>query len=249
MDPVVSFASAVQFLPSTPQKPQICELRSPKAPEFHTKATGRSRATTQEQRESSKLEGHKSLTSIKGIGKITVAILLSEIGDVNDFPDESRLASYFGIVPREELQPDGTRRPHSQTRNQTGADGLGAVGADRGQLQPLSERFSGWRRAHERPQLGDPPPGIKASGSRSAARRSALNSRTEPGSKGSLRRGSQRRAVASCAPFCRATIRDGLLRREPDADQFLRLTKDENQCGAEKTSSEAFHAAQAFFHR
>lgn len=48
----------------------------------------------------SKLEGHKSLTSITGIGKITGAILLSVIGDVDDFPDESRLASYFGIVPR-----------------------------------------------------------------------------------------------------------------------------------------------------
>jgi transposase len=48
----------------------------------------------------SKLEGHKSLTSITGVGKITGAILLSVIGDVNDFPDESRLASYFGIVPR-----------------------------------------------------------------------------------------------------------------------------------------------------
>jgi transposase len=50
--------------------------------------------------EGSKLEGHKSLTSIKGIRKITGAILLSVIGDMNDFPDESRLASYFGIVPR-----------------------------------------------------------------------------------------------------------------------------------------------------
>lgn len=49
---------------------------------------------------SSELEGHKSLTSIKGIGTITSAILLSVIGDVNDFLDESRLASYFGIVPR-----------------------------------------------------------------------------------------------------------------------------------------------------
>lgn len=48
----------------------------------------------------SKLEGHQSLTSIKGIGQITGAILLSVIGDVRDFPDESRLASYFGIVPR-----------------------------------------------------------------------------------------------------------------------------------------------------
>ena len=50
--------------------------------------------------EGSKLEGHKNLTSIKGIGKITGAILLSVIGDVNDFPDEHRLASYLGIVPR-----------------------------------------------------------------------------------------------------------------------------------------------------
>src|SRR5258708_35677 len=50
--------------------------------------------------EGSKLEGHKGLSSIKGIGKITGAILLSVIGDVNDFPDEGRLASYFGIVPR-----------------------------------------------------------------------------------------------------------------------------------------------------
>jgi transposase len=49
---------------------------------------------------SSELEGHTSLTSIKGIGATTSAILLSVIGDVNDFPDESRLASYFGIMPR-----------------------------------------------------------------------------------------------------------------------------------------------------
>lgn len=50
--------------------------------------------------EGSKLEGRKSLASVKGIGKITGAILLSVIGDVNDFADEGRLASYFGIVPR-----------------------------------------------------------------------------------------------------------------------------------------------------
>jgi transposase len=48
----------------------------------------------------SKLDGHKGLSSIKGIGKITGAILLSVIGDVNDFADEAHLASYFGIVPR-----------------------------------------------------------------------------------------------------------------------------------------------------
>lgn len=47
--------------------------------------------------QASKLEGHKSLMSIKGVGKITSAILLSVIGDIGDFPDESRLASYFGM--------------------------------------------------------------------------------------------------------------------------------------------------------
>jgi transposase len=50
--------------------------------------------------EASKLEGHKSLISMKGIGHLTCAVLRSVIGDVDDFPDESRLASYFGIVPR-----------------------------------------------------------------------------------------------------------------------------------------------------
>jgi transposase len=49
---------------------------------------------------SSELEGHSNLISIKGIGATTSAILLSVIGEVNDFPDEKRLASYFGIVPR-----------------------------------------------------------------------------------------------------------------------------------------------------
>jgi transposase len=44
---------------------------------------------------SSELEGHTSLTSIKGIGATTSAILLRVIGDINDFPDEKHLASYF----------------------------------------------------------------------------------------------------------------------------------------------------------
>jgi transposase len=49
---------------------------------------------------SSELEGHANLISIKGIGASTSAILLSVIGEVRDFPDAKRLASYFGIVPR-----------------------------------------------------------------------------------------------------------------------------------------------------
>jgi transposase len=50
--------------------------------------------------EGSKLEGHKNLISIKGIGSLTGSILLSVIGDVEDFENEGKLAAYFGIVPR-----------------------------------------------------------------------------------------------------------------------------------------------------
>lgn len=44
--------------------------------------------------------GHENLTSIKGIGERAATILLSVIGDVKDFPDEGKLAAYFGIVPK-----------------------------------------------------------------------------------------------------------------------------------------------------
>lgn len=46
------------------------------------------------------LPGHRNLKSIKGIGSLGATILLSVIGDVEDFADEGKLASYFGIVPR-----------------------------------------------------------------------------------------------------------------------------------------------------
>jgi transposase len=48
----------------------------------------------------SKLEGFKNITSIKGIGKISGTILLSAINNINDFADEKKLESYFGIVPK-----------------------------------------------------------------------------------------------------------------------------------------------------
>lgn len=46
------------------------------------------------------LDGHENITSIKGIGDKSGAILLSIIGDINDFADEKKLAAYFGIVPK-----------------------------------------------------------------------------------------------------------------------------------------------------
>src|SRR3990172_3217331 len=45
-------------------------------------------------REGEKLEGHSNLTSIKGIGGLSGSILLSIIGDVNDFAEEGKLAAY-----------------------------------------------------------------------------------------------------------------------------------------------------------
>jgi transposase len=47
-----------------------------------------------------KLPGYENLKSIKGIGDVGASVLLSVIGDVNDFADEGKLAAYFGIVPR-----------------------------------------------------------------------------------------------------------------------------------------------------
>lgn len=46
------------------------------------------------------LKGYENITSIKGIGPKSAAILLSIIGDVNDFESEKKLHAYFGIVPR-----------------------------------------------------------------------------------------------------------------------------------------------------
>ncbi len=46
------------------------------------------------------LDGFENITSIKGIGKKSGTILLSIIGDINDFSDAGKLASFFGIVPR-----------------------------------------------------------------------------------------------------------------------------------------------------
>ena len=46
------------------------------------------------------LKGHDNLVSIKGIGSNSATILLSVIGDINDFATYGKLSAYFGIVPR-----------------------------------------------------------------------------------------------------------------------------------------------------
>ena len=46
------------------------------------------------------VDGYQGVTSIKGIGDRSAAVLLSAIGDVDDFETADKLAAYFGIVPR-----------------------------------------------------------------------------------------------------------------------------------------------------
>ena len=46
-----------------------------------------------------KMDGHRNLTSIKGIGDLGASIIMSVIGDIKDFSNEGKLAAYFGIVP------------------------------------------------------------------------------------------------------------------------------------------------------
>jgi transposase len=48
----------------------------------------------------SAMDGFEELTSIKGIGARSAAILLAGIGRVEDFPDADKLAAYVGIVPK-----------------------------------------------------------------------------------------------------------------------------------------------------
>jgi transposase len=50
--------------------------------------------------EGPKLAGHRNLRSIKGIGPVSAAVLLSAIGDIRDFSDAGKLAAYVGLVPR-----------------------------------------------------------------------------------------------------------------------------------------------------
>lgn len=58
------------------------------------------RVDTALEAESAKLVGFENLISLTGIGARSAGVLLSVIGEVEDFPDENKLASYFGIVPK-----------------------------------------------------------------------------------------------------------------------------------------------------
>jgi transposase len=61
---------------------------------------GIARLDTQLVESGKQLKGHSNLVSIKGIGPRAAAVLLSVIGEVDDFESDDKLFSYFGIVPR-----------------------------------------------------------------------------------------------------------------------------------------------------
>ena len=46
------------------------------------------------------LKGQKNLQSITGIGKLSSTIILSKIGNINDFASKKKLGAYVGLVPR-----------------------------------------------------------------------------------------------------------------------------------------------------
>lgn len=46
------------------------------------------------------MPGYDNLISIKGIGPLSVAVMLTHIGEIADFKDTGKLAAFFGIVPR-----------------------------------------------------------------------------------------------------------------------------------------------------
>lgn len=57
----------------------------------------------------SKLKGFENITSIKGIGEKGGAILLSVIGDIDNYESDKKLHAYFGIVPRVSQSGDTVR--------------------------------------------------------------------------------------------------------------------------------------------
>ena len=180
--------------------------------------------------ESLKLEGHKSLKSIKRIGNVTSAILLSVIGNVKDFPDESRLASYFGIVPRVSNSNQTEHAGHIHRRgSKLGRTALAQSALIAARYNPYLRSFYqrvNVRRGAGMTRLWDPRPGIQASGSRSTARLRIPVSRTVLGSKGALRRAKKKPArLASCAPFCRMTHRDGGSAGDSILNRFFVLRK------------------------
>lgn len=57
-----------------------------------------------------KLEGYEGLSSIKGVGARSAAVLLTSIGNVSNFDNADKLAAYLGIVPKVNQSNDTDNR-------------------------------------------------------------------------------------------------------------------------------------------
>jgi len=62
--------------------------------------------------EGPRLAGHENLMSIKGIGPVSAAVLLSAIGNIEDFHEPGKLAAYLGLVPRIQNSNETERSGH-----------------------------------------------------------------------------------------------------------------------------------------
>ena len=102
--------------------------------------------------------------SIKGIGPVSAAVLLSVIGDIRDFSDPGKLAAYWPGAKSAELQRKRTLRPITKQGNKLARTALVqcALIAKRYSsfLQQFYQRSSAaaWRQGQHRP--GAQVPGV-----------------------------------------------------------------------------------------
>ncbi len=57
-------------------------------------------------------QGYRAVQAINGIGPISAAVLVAEIGDVSRFPTAAQLCSWVGLTPRHRESDLKTRRGH-----------------------------------------------------------------------------------------------------------------------------------------
>jgi transposase len=57
-------------------------------------------------------KGYRAIQALNGVGKVTAAIFVAEIGDVTRFPDGRHLCSWAGLTPRHRESDTKVHRGH-----------------------------------------------------------------------------------------------------------------------------------------